>query len=193
MQEQISQAGFAMSFRNLYPDEPLGKVLYRDQVVIRQIYDSVTATANLDSSLAERILFRTTNDPYEQIAQLECSPQDNTNFDYLVLLLSSIVQYKGSVGDLIRKISQERANKSVDDFAYPGMPVRVCGVVRYEGDVYEKEIYLYIDECSVCVLLDQEHSLDKDIEFLRERFLFVLGTVFSIKDRTKIKAGALLL
>jgi hypothetical protein len=180
-------------FRNLVPDKPLDKVLYRDRVVIQQVYDSITAMANLDAALAQQLLYRAACDAYIQIAHLECNPNDETNFDYLASLLSSVVPYKKSVSDLIRQINKERQGKFGSDFVYPEMPVRLCGVVTHNTDILEREIYLHIDEFSVRVLLNQEHSLHQDIEFLRNRFLFVLGIVGNIEGQVTIKGGALLL
>jgi len=183
----------AICFRNFIPDEPVGKVLYRDEVVIRQVYDCITAMATLDSTLAQRLLFRAAHDVYQQIARLECKPREDTNFDYLVLLLSSIVLFKESVSDLVRRVYKEKEDKPKEDFVYPGMPLRICGVVHDEDDVHESKILLHVDEFDVQVLLDQEHSLHQDIEFLKDRFLFVLGVVDGIENEVMIKAGALLL
>jgi hypothetical protein len=170
-------------FRNLIPQEPLGKVLYRDEAVIRQIYDS---------NLAQQLRTKAAHDLYEQLTSLEWNPRSDTNFDYLILLLSSVVQDKRRVSDLIRQIDEERERKSRKPFVYPGMPIRVGGVVRRKGDVSKRGIRLRDDECSVRVILDRAHTLYQDLEFLKGRFLFILGIVQKIEEVT-IKAGAVLL
>ena len=180
-------------FRSLVPREPLGRVLYRDEVIIRQIYDSVTAAINHTTNHVVQPRSGTTHDLHKQLASLEWEPRSDTNFDYLVLLLSSCVDDKETVTGLIQRIWKERENKSHQRFVYPAMPVRVRGIIQRKGDVSKKRIRLRDGKFSIHIILDEAHTLHQDPAFLMGRSLFVLGIVQDVGNEVIIKAGALLL
>ena len=183
----------SIKFRNFFPNHPQGKILYKDEILIQQIYDIIIATANSDSSLAQKLLFRVSSDKYLQLAKLDIKRDGGTNYDYLSLLLSSLVKYKNSVGGLQTQINQGKRQVSSIDFIYPGMPVRVCGMVQRSADILGSEIRLSLDEFSATILLNKEHSLNRNVKFLRSKFLFALGVIVSIEREVCIRAGALFL
>jgi hypothetical protein len=183
----------ALPFCHLTALDPIGKILYADEAVIRQIYDCVSAAARLDDELARQLLSEEERNRYKQIASLEWNPDSDTNFGYLILLLSWILRDKKSTGELVCLINEERASGSKLMVIYPGMPIRVCGVVRSRRDVQRREIRLREDKFSVRIALEQEHTLYRDAAYLSEHFLFVLGIVQNIEKTVIIKAGALLL
>lgn len=186
LRPQFPTPSSGSSFHNFTRYEPLGKVLYKDKVVIRQMYDTVMAEIEHSKSFVGHSQLDATSNLCEQLISLEWSCKSDTNFDYLVLLLSSTVQIKESVRDFRNRISNE---KSVSDSIYPGMPLRVCGVIQAKTDVSDKEICLHIDEFSVCIILEQEHTFYENASFLIGRYLFVLGITQNV-ERNSIKAGA---
>jgi len=180
-------------FRSLILREPLGKVLYRDEAIIRQVYDSVAAAVNRASECVTQPRSRAMHALQQQLVSLEWKPRSDTNFDYLVLLLSSCVEDKETVSGLIYRIRMEREDKFHHRFVHPAMPIRVRGFVQRENDVSKKRICLRDGESSVYIILDKEHSLHQDPAFLVGRSLFVLGVVQNLRNEVIIEAGALLL
>ena len=182
-------------FRYLIPKNPYGNILYVDEDIIRRIYDIVSATAasGIDEQLATQIKSEDETRRYQQVAKLVWNPNRGINFDYLVLLLSWILPEKKSTGELLRSIKDERASGSKLTSIHIGMPLITCGVIKKSRDVQRRGLRLHEDEFSIRTILDKEHTLFRDAEYLRKHFIFCLGIVQNIDKAITIKAGALLL
>lgn len=183
-------------FRNLVLLTPSGKILYRDKEIIRQVYDAISAEAIQHANPIAGSQIIASSQVSELLESLDWSPRSDTNFDYLILLLSSVMRDKKSVADLVCEINRNRERNAYlnsTDSIYPGMPVWVVGLVGEEKDVHEREICLRTGEFSIRVVLNLKSSLRHDASFLANRLVFALGIVRSIDEEVFVDAGALLL
>jgi len=204
--------------RKLIPEaRPVGKLLYNDEVILRQMCDCIVASTMYDKTpspqipkdffaspfkyIAEHFISTPSSARWSQVLQAESQEHSNEfeldwdrgkdiNFNHLALVLASVVPAKKSVKQLIDRISKQRD----DDLVYPGMPIRVHGTVLSENDILPEEIHLHGEvKSSVQVIFDCKHGLGWSAGLFQGRFTFALGIIQSIGKDTVIKAGALLL
>ncbi len=62
--ETHSSTSQSVMIRDLFPNETYGKILYKDEHLIRQIYDAVSAAANIDAALTEKLVDIASNSKY---------------------------------------------------------------------------------------------------------------------------------
>jgi hypothetical protein len=190
---------------------PLGKLLYKDKAIIQQIYDCIVASRMynrlplshvpplkyieeyfISTPSSARWLQLVPPDSQEQSNEfeLEWNPAEDINFDHLALVLAMAVPVKKSVEELVNRTNDQRD----EDIIYPGMPIRVHGLVMSGDDISSKEICLHGEEKStVRVIFTCDHGLDWSPALFQERLVFVLGIIQSIGEDVITKSGVLLL
>lgn len=174
------------SIRHLVRKDPIGKVIYRDNQLVRQTYDAVAVEAFCHENINE-------DEIRTRLRDLQWQIRDDTNFDYLALLLSSAVHSKVTVDELILQIREEKEKGFDYTSIHPGMPIRMRGFIRRSGDIARKEMVLCEGKARVKILLQQQHSFQRHISFLVKNPIFVLGLVDVIEHGVIIRAGAVLL
>lgn len=191
--------------------KPLGKLLYKNEVIIRQMCDCIAASRmhdGLSSSqvspfkyIVEHFISTPSSVRWSQLLRPDLPGQTNEfeiewsrgrdiNLDHLVLVLSSVVPVKKNVKELIDRINEQ----CDDDLVYPGMPIRVHGTMLSKNDMSHKKICLHGEgKCMVQVTFGKSHDLDWSDSLLQGRSVFVLGIIRSIGKNAIIESGALLL
>lgn len=197
--------------------KPLGKLIYKNIDLIKQIAGRVVATSsyNIPENLhifpsdfiTHRIISKpstarwnqslngkaTFPNPDGQLDQLELEwsmpTEGEGNYDHLALVLANIMMPRKSVDDVIECIKYQ----SGSDIIYPGLPIRLHGILAKSSDISRMSFRLTSDESRKQVRVDfnSSHKLTWSRN-LFNRPVFVLGIVTKINRGVSVTAGALL-
>lgn len=194
-----------------------GTILYRSESIIREMHDQLRPDSLLNEGVLERLRMLIQSTPgsthFEKLYEAEelvlrptvewvLSAETGAEFEFkwsmashrnannIVLMLLAAMPTR-DLEEVHRQIKEQRTHTSVERLVHPGMPIKVRGVVRTEKDLMAQEVYLRNHRCSARVLLDDQHKLTERMTLLRNRYVYVLGIVQSVKKLT-IRAGAIL-
>jgi len=197
-------------------------LLYRDAVVVQEIYDQVIASIMRDESILAKLKRIIIGQPllsgdftFDGLigvdefvlkpsakwtlgleagadVELKWNLDSDKNTNSAILMLFSAMPIR-NLAEVIRQIKSQRSDTPVEDLIYPGMAISICGTIRRKNDLLPNEVRLRDERYSAQVILAQGHHLDQALRFLRRRPLYVLGIIQTIEKSLTIKAGAVLL
>ena len=165
----------AQPIKRFHRLEPIGIILYKDKDRIIEAYNYIIASKK----------YRNVNNVIKNVNY----DINKSNIDDLILYLSRAIDFRISVKKLTF-LYNKRSN-DINIYSYPGMIIIVYGYIR---KILSKNTFiLEYDDVETKVNLIENNILYKELKFIINRFVFIIGNIDSLEKELSITALGVLI
>lgn len=220
MPPDVSSPGLTKGTPALLTDEGLALpmfLLYRDERVLRDMHSRLNPELLLDTAVQQRLrlMIQACPDCFthgwsdlahdlvlrpkvewvlsataENESELTWSIASHHDVNNIILMLLLTVTAR-EVGEVRHSIQVQLSQGGIEHPVYPGMVIKLRGVLRGDKDVSPHVMYLWNRRLKAQVNLESTHELEERYSLMHQRRVFVLGIVEQI-EQLIVRAGAVL-